>query len=126
MSRREFLLPCPFCGRGHGHLYSFRLVGTFRDLWRVTCTTCMHTSSDYESEEKAIDWWNSLPRPLKWTNELPKIPGMYWNRSSRHPKDMYVIRVSEDKIELYETLYCPSDEQWAGPIPEPHEEEMDA
>lgn len=121
MSRREFLLPCPFCGRGQGHLYSIRLVGTTRDLWRVTCTTCMHTSSDYESKEKAIDWWNSLPRALKWVNELPKIPGMYWNRSKSHPKDLYIIRVSLEKVEFYEELTCPPNEEWAGPIPEPQE-----
>lgn len=62
-----------------------------------------------------------LSCPLKWVNELPKIPGMYWNRSKSHPKDLYIIRVSLEKVELYEAMDCPPNEQWAGPIPEPQE-----
>ena len=69
---------------------------------------------------------DELPHTLKWKDELPTVPGMYWNRSKNRPKDLYIIRVSSEKVELYKWLTCPPNEEWAGPIPEPREEEMDA
>ena len=61
----------------------------------------------------------TLPRALEWTDEPPKVPGMYWNRSKNYPNEMCIINVSKYRIEQLGRMGCSQYELWAGPIPEP-------
>lgn len=72
------------------------------------------------TKKGAIDLWNALPRALEWTNELPKVPGKYWNRDIRYPSEAGIIIVAPSRVEQLQRMSKPT-EQWAGPIHEPRE-----
>lgn len=123
MSEELTLLPCPACGGKADIIDSFErddkghvLVG-----WIAQCTRGCLTTSEHGSREKAAASWNALPRALEWTDEPPKVPGWYWNRSKNHTAEICVIRVSPLRVEQLALMGCADNEQWAGPIPEPRE-----
>lgn len=117
------LLPCPACGEEADIFDSFERDGKGHVAigWSAYCTRGCLTTSEHDSREKAATSWNALPRALEWTTEPPKVPGMYWNRSKNYPNEACIIRVSKYRIEQLAQMGCSPNEQWAGPIPEPHE-----
>ena len=116
------LLPCPACGGKADIIDSFERddKGHVAIGWSAYCTRGCLTTSEHGSREKAAASWNNLPRALEWTSR-PKVPGMYWNRSKNYPNEACIIRVSKYRIEQLAQMGCSPNEQWAGPIPEPHE-----
>lgn len=62
-------------------------------------------------KEKAAEYWNALPRPLRWTKEPPTEPGWYWFRNLSRPQIVPMNGMKTCKPH-------PADE-WAGPIQEP-------
>ena len=56
---------------------------------------------------------------LTWTNEIPKVPGFYWMRSSLFPEP-HIMNFSIEVIPLCADDLLPGIE-FAGPIPEPTE-----
>lgn len=117
------LLPCPACGEEADILDSFERDGNGHVAigWSAYCTRRCLTTSERGSREEAAALWNALPRALVWTNEPPKVPGMYWNRSKNYPNEACIIKVSKYRIEQLGQMGCSQNEQWAGPIPEPRE-----
>lgn len=100
----EKLKPCPGCGCTHLHFE----IGIFR----VSCGgDCLMKGPKKDSMEDAIAAWNALPRPLRWTKELPTEPGWYWFRNLSKPQIVHLNGVKDRKPH-------PADE-WAGPIQEP-------
>ena len=101
------------------------LGGSFNgsELW-VACGNmrkCRMAGPSRKTVAEAVAAWNAMPRDLTWTDEPPKVPGMYWNRSKNYPNEACIIRVSKYRIEQLAQMGCSPNEQWAGPIPEPHE-----
>lgn len=112
-------LPCPACG-AHPELGGSQ---DGAELW-VACGNlrkCRMAGPTRTTIAEAVDAWNALPRALEWTDEPPKVPGMYWNRSKNHTAEICVIRVSPLRVEQLALMGCADNEQWAGPIPEPRE-----
>lgn len=67
----EKLKPCPACGVR-------RDVDILPE--QVMCWNCFCRGSIKASISEAIESWNAMQRPLRWTNEPPKEPGWYWIR----------------------------------------------
>lgn len=109
-------LPCPACGNPN-------VVVNVTTRAAVYCPDCgmYGPCAPTFSKEYAIRQWNALPRALTWTDEPPKAPGMYWNRSKNYPNEMCIINVSKYRIEQLGRMGCSQYELWAGPIPEPRE-----
>lgn len=97
------LKPCPHCG-GESYLHT-------EDVFFVECWKCRFSGPDSCTEEDAVESWNALPRPLRWTKETPTDPGWYWFRNLSKPQIVYLHSVKNRKPH-------PADE-WAGPIQEP-------
>ena len=68
---------------------------------------------------EVINAWNAIQRPLRWTNELPKEPGWYWNMRQGYPEEMTISWYSETRLA---NLYTDGKDIWAGPIPQPEDE----
>ena len=117
------LLPCPACGEEAHILDAFERDNKGHVVigWIAQCTQGCLTTSEHGSRETAAALWNALPRALTWTDEPPKAPGMYWNRSKNYPNEMCIINVSKYRIEQLGRMGCSQYELWAGPIPEPRE-----
>lgn len=74
---------------------------------------------------------------LKWTSEPPKATGWYWIRINGDEPDIVCINQYEEQGKKYltmsavgknyailiESLTSKSTYEWAGPIPEPEEED---
>ena len=114
------LLPCPLCqARAHGEYHNGYL--------RVICegeSGCPFRMGGkrFVFPDECYDWWNTLPRALEWTNEPPKVPGLYWNRSKNYSNEACTLKVTQGRIEQLVRMGCSQNEQWAGPIPEPREQ----
>lgn len=118
MSEELTLLPCPACGHPAGIA---RANGTGCAFVMCQHVKCAFSGPIKTTSEAAVAAWNALPRALTWTDEPPKVPGMYWNRSKNYPNEACIIRVSKYRIEQLARMRCSPNEQWAGPIPEPCE-----
>ena len=105
----EKLKPCPACGVR-------RDVDILPE--QVMCWNCFCRGSVKASISEAIESWNAMQRPLRWTNEPPKEPGWYWNMRQGYPKEMTISWYSETRLA---NLYTDGKDIWAGPIPEPEE-----
>ena len=116
MSEELTLLPCPACGASDVVMR----VDTRAYGFCHACGMCGPCAPKVDAEY-AIRQWNSIPRALEWTDEPPKVPGWYWNRSKNHTAEICVIRVSPLRVEQLALMGCADNEQWAGPIPEPRE-----
>ena len=100
------------------------LGGSFNgsELW-VACGNmrkCRMAGPSRKTVAEAVAAWNALPRALEWTDDPPKVPGKYWNRDIRFPKEAGIITVAPSRVEQLQRMSRPT-EQWAGPIPEPRE-----
>lgn len=126
MSEEIKLLPCPACNDEASILENVidNPWGGDITVYSVQCIRCGLLTGQYGYKRQVLEHWNAIPRVLRWTNEPPNVPGRYWNRDARHPEEVDIIRVTASKIEQLHKLklYYPN-EQWAGPIPEPKEEE---
>lgn len=117
------LKPCPHCGGT-----DLQIVETDMTCCIRCCTKgCWLEGPTKEWKTSAIEAWNALPRPLRWTKESPTEPGEYWNRSKKY-KTKSVVQVFEQFGKLY--VFYPGseveeelspDDEWAGPIQEPVE-----
>lgn len=110
MGRRtmsEELKPCPACGATGCNIEITR--------GQVVCWNCLAQGSAYYRTADAVKQWNAMQRPLRWTNEPPKYPGLYWVRD--YGKRIHIVDVGCDMTEYEPQPY----REWAGPIPEPEE-----
>lgn len=72
-----FTLECPFCGKhGSDILISEFLLG----MGSCYCPSCNMQGPIASTEEKAVSYWNDMPRRLLWTSDIPKIHGYYFIR----------------------------------------------
>ena len=119
----EKLKPCPACGVR-------RDVDILPE--QVMCWNCFCRGSVKASISEAIESWNAMQRPLRWTNEPPKEPGWYWHEEDHEKQPVYVFRAAtpEGETALYAQFFGEGDVvhkiermsgEWAGPIPEPEE-----
>lgn len=113
--------PCPLCGRHPEQLESEHVV------------CCKIVVDD-------IDAWNALPRALTWTDDPPKVPGLYWTRKTQDDRPILFIVYERktpklDRIKIEARVFFSSTTsrtykgetpeslglEWAGPVPEPRE-----
>lgn len=123
----EELKPCPYCGEIPKRPRDF--FGTDgENLWGVCCENVnCHVDIGvwHEDKSEAIRMWNSIPRSLRWTKEVPTKPGYYWNRNPDELRGC-VVEVFEWGGKFYafypgnevEEEISPDDE-WAGPLEMP-------
>ena len=122
----EQLKPCPACGSVNCRLIeremSAYVVCDFKGCWM--------SGPIKEYADSAIAAWNQLPRALTWTTEPPKVAGWYFQRTLGEDKTINVAYVYSGLSGLYckcgcrnTTLKCWIGFEWAGPIPEPLEQE---
>jgi len=78
------LKPCPFCGE-MPEVYPYLEVGNQRLVWCRTCNTMRYG----ETEEKAIEAWNTRPNP--WHTGIPTEEG--W----------YLLKIKSDDEIIYDT-----------------------
>ena len=121
----EKLKPCPACGVR-------RDVDILPE--QVMCWNCFCRGSVKASISEAIESWNAMQRPLRWTKEPPKEMGWYWheeNHGGKHPAHVFRVVTSAGETGIYVRFFGqPTDVihkidhisgKWAGPIPEPEE-----
>ena len=116
MSEELTLLPCPnpYCTadkRPRIWATGVDCMTQFNHGVQCECGTGIASMT----RKDAIDIWNALLRSLTWTDEPPKVPGYYWHRCEEGVVTMR--RVWKGDIETPSKI----PQQWAGPIPEPHE-----
>lgn len=121
MSEEVTLFPCPACNDEASILENVidNPWGGDITVYSVQCTRCGLLTGQYGYKRQALEYWNAIPRALRWTKETPKKPGWYWCRD--YGKYIHIIQVCVDLSE-YQELH---DVEWAGPISEPREAEHD-
>ena len=62
---------CPWCGEAK------EVAPSCNGVYWVECFNCGATGPVKNSEAKAIDAWNALPRPEPWL-DAPDGPGWWW------------------------------------------------
>lgn len=103
--------PCPYCN-GKANLW-------IEDAcFYYVCTDCNMRGPDIFVEkanaaEQVAEAWNALPRRPHWTTKPPTKPGWYWQRRGKEDTPLPV------RVEKGSSLLAGN--QWAGPIPEPHQ-----
>lgn len=103
------LKPCPACGGT-----DLQIVETDMTCCIRCCTKgCWLEGPTKEWKPSAIEAWNAMTRPLRWTHDQPQVPGWYWFRNMSKPQIVHLNGVKNRKPH-------PADE-WAGPIQEPVE-----
>ncbi len=65
----EPLKPCPFCG-GEAWLYSIQLTGKFEYSYGTECKVCFVVKSKFDSEELAIEGWNTRTKSPEYEKLL--------------------------------------------------------
>ena len=103
---------CPFCNS------LAQVVSAYGDkegCYHVFCE-CGASGPFSSTREGAVEKWNVMPRNLQWSEDKPRMPGYYWYRSKGVP---FVTLVKEGDFKCGPALY----DAWAGPIPEPMEQE---
>ena len=111
----EVILPCPECGDDECLIVLKQYPS---EEWSVHCG-CGHIGRFYPTRKKAIDAHNALPRALRWTNEPPKVAGVYLIRSIFDGKQQGEIGVITVKTPFgYDKSHFM---QFAGPIALPVE-----
>jgi len=104
------ILSCPSCGDN-----SLPEAVHSTPWYNVSCPECGMRGPGAGTAESAIDKWNSLPRHLVATKDVPTETGAYWNYTERHPEEICIVNLSRSKIESIR----PGREFWAGPVPLP-------
>ena len=79
------LKPCPFCGKLHHE------VSDYKPVYRVECTFCGAKTGNCNSEQEAIDAWNSRVLPTFTPDELDAIKRMFSEHFSRKPNEGAII-----------------------------------
>lgn len=116
----EVILPCPECHSLSVGLCSGTDEITHELYNQAFCTSCgVSGPKVFADEISAISAWNALPRALPWTNEPPKVAGIYLIRSifdGEQQGDVGVITV-KTPFDYDKSHFM----QFAGPIPLPLE-----
>ena len=119
----EVILPClnKACGGSRPFALKEYTHGVCCDYaYVVRCPSCgMQGPWKRDSAKEAIAAWNALPRALPWTDEPPKVAGVYLIRSifdGEQQGDVGVITV-KTPFDYDKSHFM----QFAGPIPAPIE-----
>ncbi len=104
------LKPCPHCGGT-----DLQIVETDMTCCIRCCTKgCWLEGPTKEWKASAIEAWNALPSPMRWTKEPPTEPGWYWLRQASTKGLVQIVRACVEELP-----YNWEDAEWAGPIQEP-------
>ncbi len=112
----EVILPCPACGADS---YSIQIIYDQNNNFWDECCECEMRGPRCPTRESAIAAWNALPRALPWTDEPPKVAGVYLIRSifdGEQQGDVGVITV-KTPFDYDKSHFM----QFAGPIAPPVE-----
>lgn len=125
-------LPCPVCG---GRAWAHYEPTTIR----IYCPCCDILGPKKDTIDEARAAWNALPRALEWTDEPPKVPGLYWTRKMKgDPPIIFTIyerNTPKGRVRIEARIFFSSVTsrtyrgekpehlglEWAGPIHEPRE-----
>ena len=128
------LKPCPYCGSDNIAVQMSRYRGEAASYYYALCGNCKMAGPEVSNEEgegiaeeQAAEAWNALPRRLRWTTEKPTEPDFYWHRNGGVLSIAYIYEAEgalfchfagEEGIAPLLDLVTG---EWAGPIPEPHQ-----
>lgn len=118
----QTLLPCPnphCAAQTRPRIWTSGIDCMTQCNFSITCECGVSVAG--RSRDEVVTLWNSLPRAHEWTNESPKVPGLYWNRSKNYPNEACILRVTQGRIDQLKRMGCGPNEQWAGPILKPRE-----
>ncbi|MBD5417323.1 MAG: hypothetical protein HDR50_06625 [Desulfovibrio sp.] len=112
------LKPCPSCGYQYPETANRKNRYGCRHYF-IICSKCGMRGPRRRNltVEEAGAAWNSLPRRLRWTQEPPKVAGLYLCREHER-KEIRLYRLHQEDVDFYAEY---SSGEWAGPIPEPQE-----
>lgn len=124
-------LPCPRCGKlkrtAVRRMSRMLNPREWEAGWEVECGNCCMSSGIAQTKEKAVELWNSLPRPLRWTYEDPTEPGWYFIKYKGKVTICYADYPKGSPYMTYRVVGIPGAwntkhaDEWSGPIPEPME-----
>lgn len=131
------LKPCPYCQSERVFINnSPEQKDGLRDYYAI-CYNCSMAGPEVSNEEgegiaeeQAAAAWNALPRRLRWTNETPTEAGWYFSRVNSIVNVVLLGGSAEELCVLDGGKLCPvggfshgRTVEWAGPIPEPQEQQ---
>lgn len=73
----SLILECPFCGENGDNIMMYAFSEKERFCY---CPCCNMQGPVAPVDERAIQFWNELPRRQQWFSETPKVSGYYFIR----------------------------------------------
>ena len=112
----EVILPCPACGS-----VDCECLFAEDEMYSVDCVDCSMRAPAERNPDSAISAWNTLPRALRWTHELPKVTGTFFVRDIRYKEEAGLVYISSQQAARLLDKGPSPFIQYAGPISPPIE-----